>query len=212
MAVEHWCGLKQMVPANWTCGHCNCKVGGNRGYFRNDGGHMPSPGNRDHPPNQPGGDMPSRNITEKLPRIFICPSCDRPTYFEEGMQIPGVTYGVPVGGLPPEVGILYDEARNCMQVSAFTASALVSRKLLMNVAVSRGAAQNQSFQFYVDYLANNGILGADSKPWVDRIRTKGNEATHEIPAVKERDAQDLIVFMEILLKLVFEFPSLLSRP
>jgi hypothetical protein len=42
---------------------------------------------------------------------------------------------------------------------------------------------------------------------VDHIRQKGNEATHEIPSVSEADAKDLLTFMEMILKLVFEFPN-----
>ena len=44
-----------------------------------------------------------------------------------------------------------------MSVSAFTASVLTTRKLLMNVAVAQVLADG-SFQSYVNYLASNGYV------------------------------------------------------
>lgn len=140
-------------------------------------------------------------------RICICPCCEKPTYFEGSVQVPGVAYGNEVTHLPNDVGNLYKEARNCVSVSAFTASVLATRKLLMNVAVSQGADKNQSFQTYVSYLSTHGYVPPNATGWVDHIRNKGNEATHEIPAATEADAKDLLTFMEMILKLVFEFPN-----
>jgi hypothetical protein len=42
---------------------------------------------------------------------------------------------------------------------------------------------------------------------VDHIRTKGNEATHEIVLMTKADAEELIAFTEMLLKFVYEFPA-----
>jgi len=47
----------------------------------------------------------------------------------------------------------------------------------------------------------------DGKGWVDHIRKKGNEANHEIVIMKKGDALDLITFIEMLLKFIYEFPS-----
>ena len=143
-----------------------------------------------------------------MPRIFICPTCDKPTFFDKGgKQVPGLSYGSAVLHLPKDVEALYTEARNCISVSAFTASVLATRKLLMNVAVSQGAESNKSFQTYVKYLADSGYVPPNAKGWVDHIREKGNEATHEIPAIGDADAKDLLSFMEMILKLVFEYPQ-----
>jgi len=42
---------------------------------------------------------------------------------------------------------------------------------------------------------------------VDHIREKGNEATHEILLMSREDAEDLIEFTEMLLRVVYEFPA-----
>lgn len=203
MGIQHWVGALQVTEHKWTCGYCGLMVGGNIGYYPNSGG-----GGR----SAPGRPVAPEMITAVNPRIIICPNCAKPTYFEGGKQVPGAAFGNEVAHLPPEVDGLYREARNCMSVSAYTASVLATRKLLMNVAVSRGAGPNQTFQNYVTFLATNGYVPPNASSWVDHIRTKGNEATHEIPPVGEADASDLLTFMEMILKLVFEFPSRVPKP
>ena len=47
----------------------------------------------------------------------------------------------------------------------------------------------------------------NGKGWVDHIRKKGNEAAHEIVLMTKADADELIVFSEMLLKFVYEFPN-----
>lgn len=140
--------------------------------------------------------------------IYICHHCSRPTYFgEAGEQIPGAVYGSKVKHVPQEVDNLYDEARNCTACNAYTGSVLCSRKLLMNIAVSKGAEQGKKFAEYVDYLYEKGFVPPDGKDWVDHVRKKGNEATHEIKIMNRRDAEELIIFMEMLLKFIYEFPA-----
>ena len=127
-------------------------------------------------------------------------------------QHPGVAFGNPVQNLPNDVSALYEEARACCAGSSYTAAVLVLRKLLMNIAVQKEASENLKFIEYVEYLSNKGYVPPDGKSWVDHIRQKGNEATHEIKLMKKKDAEDLVVFSEMLLKFIYEFPSLMSQP
>lgn len=140
--------------------------------------------------------------------IYICPHCDKPSYFDSsGKQIPGVSPGNEVENLPTELNSLFREARNSVSVGAYTASVLACRKLLMNIAVTQGAEEGKPFIFYVDYLAASGYVPPNGKAWVDHIRKKGNEAAHEIALMKVSDAEELIVFVEMLLKFIYEFPA-----
>jgi hypothetical protein len=139
--------------------------------------------------------------------LAFCAACDRPTFFDNGRPFPGAKYGEAVGHLPAEIAELYDEARECMSIAAFTSAVLACRKLLMNVAVAHGAKPGQSFVRYVEHLVAKGFVPPTGKDWVDHIRTKGNEATHEITPMTEGDARTLIDFTGVLLKLVFEFPN-----
>lgn len=76
-----------------------------------------------------------------------------------------------------------------------------------STSVTLGAAAGLRFIEYVEYLAANGYVPPNGRGWVDHIRKRGNEATHEIQLMGEGDARDLITFSEMLLKFVFEFPQ-----
>jgi hypothetical protein len=140
-------------------------------------------------------------------RICLCSHCGRPTFFELDSQTPGPPFGADVQHLPSDIEALYREARNCTRIAAYTAGAMACRKVLMNVAVDRGAPENQSFAVYVDFLDRNGWVPPNGKQWVNHIRTKGNEATHQILPISKADLEDLLVFVEMLLRVIFEFPK-----
>jgi len=184
MNIE-WRGVGTMQSHSYTCGFCNNPIASNVGYF---------------------AVMSAGSVAG---RIYICHFCHKPTYFDVGShQTPGSSYGNPVPNISSEeVAELYEEARSCMKVSAYTATALCCRKLLMSIAVAKGATEGLKFAQYVDFFATDGIIPKDSKEWVDHIRDKGNDATHEIPNISKEDAEDLIRFSEMLLKIIYEFPS-----
>ncbi len=77
----------------------------------------------------------------------------------------------------------------------------------MHIAVAKGAEEGKNFFEYVEYLSSKGYVPPDAKSWVDHIRTKGNEANHQIVIMSEEEARDLTAFVEMLLKLVYEFPA-----
>jgi Domain of unknown function (DUF4145) len=145
-------------------------------------------------------------------RAYICGFCNGITFFDHmGEHWPAALGGDAVGSLPTTVAELYEEARGCISVRAYTAAALACRKLLMNTAATKGAPGNQNFVAYVEYLASNGYIPPDARPWVDHIRSVGNEATHEIPQTTREDAEELMALTEMLLKLVYELPAQVNR-
>jgi hypothetical protein len=80
----------------------------------------------------------------------------------------------------------------------------------MNVAAQHQAPPGQPFTTYVEFLEKTGYVPPNGKVWVDQIRTKGNEATHEIPQVSAADAVQILQFTEMLLRFVYEFPSMVN--
>ena len=82
----------------------------------------------------------------------------------------------------------------------------------MNIAVSLGAKPGEPFASYVEYLAAAGYVPPNGRGWVDHIRKKGNEATHEIVIMQQQDAQNLLLFSEMLLKFIYEFPKKVPSP
>jgi DNA-directed RNA polymerase subunit RPC12/RpoP len=186
---EFWASTSTLWSRSYLCGHCGKEISSNVGY--------------------------RYGIEEKeqAAYIYICHACGRPTYFLMEQydkvieQVPGGIPGKDVMHLPPEVEGLYREARQCCQVHAYTASALCSRKLIMSIAVDQGAAKDLKFIQYVNYLDDNGYLPPKGKVWVDHIRDVGNDATHKIAPKSRADAEELIVFLEMLLCFIYEFPA-----
>jgi len=82
----------------------------------------------------------------------------------------------------------------------------------MNIAVTEGAEAGLSFAAYVKWLGDKGYVPAKGRSWVDRIREKGNEANHEIPAIDRIDAEDVLSFTEMLLKVNYEMPARAEMP
>jgi len=185
-----WRSAATVSSRSYICGHCGNHLASNKGFFAS----------------------PLSSTTTQLETIYICHFCLKPTYFDnEGNQIPSYSYGNKVNNIPDKkVESLYNEARNCTSCNAYTASILCCRKLLMNIAVSKGASEGLKFYEYVDYLSKEGYVPPDGKDWVDQIRKKGNEATHEISIMKKEDAEELITFIEMLLKFIYEFPAIIK--
>lgn len=185
--MKTWTNINSLAPRQFTCGFCNRLVASDKGYY-----------------------------TAELPKasIYICPNCWQPTYFviSENLQVPGVAPGNDVRSVPNDINVLYREARGCVSVGAPTAAALACRKLLMNIAVAQGADAGESFISYVNYLSEKGFVPPNGRGWVDHIRNKGNEANHEIHLMSKDDAEELILFCEMLLKFIFEFPARVPTP
>ena len=80
----------------------------------------------------------------------------------------------------------------------------------MNIAVSKDAQPGLKFIEYVQYLSDQNYIPPDAKGWVDHIRVKGNEATHEITIMTRADAEELIAFIQMLMKVIYEFPAIVQ--
>lgn len=190
----NWDNACESLPAKeWKCGYCGDLVASITGYHREEYG--------DHR------------------FIYICPKCKMPTFFssvianfngsqvEKVTQIPGSAYGNNIEFLPEDVSTLYKEIRECIKCRAYTSAVLSMRKLLMHIAVEHGAKENLRFVQYVDYLDKENWIPPNGKGWVDSIRKKGNEATHEIALMSESSAKQLLDFVEMLLVFMYEFPG-----
>ena len=187
MNMFDWQSLGTYSSCSYTCGYCGNPLASEKGYYAR------------HPSTQ-----------QPTGYIYVCHHCEKPTFFDltTNTQTPGKRFGNDVAGIDDQgVASLYAEARDCFSKNAFTATVLSCRKLLMHIAVAKGDASGKNFIEYVEYLSAKGYVPPDAKTWVDHIRTKGNEANHEITIMSEEEAKDLIAFVEMLLKLVYEFPA-----
>jgi hypothetical protein len=125
---------------------------------------------------------------------------------------PDIAFGTFVPHFPENLEQPYEEARASASANAPTAAVLVCRKLLMNIAVSEGAPEGKKFNEYVEHLSGKGFVPPNGKQWVDYIRKRGSEAKQEIELMTEADSEALIIFVEMLLRFIYEFPDVVPHP
>lgn len=180
-----WGDLREGRTIDFVCGYCGKNVATKDGWY---------------------GEDTSVSIEAY---IRICPKCHCPTFIiPPKRQFPSPAPGTEVENVPEPLARLYDEARLSAGAGAHTASVMACRKMLMNIAVDKGAAEGLNFFQYVQYLADNNYVPPDGRGWVDYIRRRGNEANHEIQLMELEDAEALIRFVEMLLRFIYEFPEL----
>jgi hypothetical protein len=171
------------TPASWfsyTCGHCSQKVSGATLCIV----------------------APEPNC---VLRWLNCPECGNPSVQDaEGVIHPGSLFGPVIQGLPPDVNSAYDEARRTMSVAGYTSCELICRKILMHVAVDKGAKEGQSFTTYIDHLEQQHYISPNMKKWVDLIRTNANESTHTLATPDKKRAESTLLFTAELLRIVYE--------
>jgi DNA-directed RNA polymerase subunit RPC12/RpoP len=152
------------------------------------------------------GDEDSSTITAWV----RCPSCRegavivlRDEERDEGIYGPH-RFGPDIVGLPQDVGSAYSESRSCMRVGAYTAAEVMCRKILMHIAVDKGAKEGQKFAAYLTYLESAGYVTPPMKAWVELIRRHGNVAAHDLPSTNRQRAESTVMFTAELLRLVYE--------
>lgn len=109
---------------------------------------------------------------------------------------------------------MYEEARACVSVGAYRSAALACRNTLLYVAaeLNDGHQIKGGFQANVDWLFDNHWIPPNGKPWVDYIREKGNDTTHQIMIPDPELARQLVDFLGMLLRFVYDMPNRLVPP
>lgn len=186
--TEAWRLIQDLPNKALICGFCSTRVSSIRGYKlgRNSDGSG-----------------------AQIGAIYICPNCGGPIFNSpSGKNFPAPALGNAVENVPTDLYALYEEARRSSSQNCYTGAVLLCRKMLMNIAVQQGAKEGLKFIEYISYLSEKGFVPPNGKHWVDHIRKKGNEATHEVAIMEEKDARELISFVEMLLRFIYEFPSM----
>ncbi|MEH7693242.1 DUF4145 domain-containing protein [Bacillus altitudinis] len=187
-----WGFGSRIYSTPYQCGYCERDVASNEGIYCKVEDYIVGAG---------AGDVAT---------VVICPHCNFPSIISvylDKRQIPLPKIGGEIKGLKENIENLYEEVRSCYSNGSFTAAVLLARKLLMNIAVDKGADVGKSFQFYVNYLSDQ-FIAPHNRSWVDKIRLSGNMATHEIPDIDKEDAEEILLLVEMLLRLIYEFPSI----
>ena len=78
----------------------------------------------------------------------------------------------------------------------------------MHVAVDLAEAEpNKTFAYYVDRLDAKGYIPTGLKAKIDEIRTRGNEAAHDLPASDPYMARKTLSVTRHLLVSMYELPN-----
>ena len=173
----------------YTCGHCGSKV---------SGAVLAS----------------AKNATNSgiAVRWLQCSVCHKGSVaLRDGTVYPGVAFGPAIDGLPDDVSAAYEEARRCLSVNADTAAETVCRKILMHIAVDKGAKQGAPFASYIDFLEKAGYVTPPMRDWVKLIKDHGNEANHKLPPPERQRAEGTVLFTAQLLRTVYEMGFLANQ-
>ena len=149
---------------------------------------------------------------ESPPVIWLrCQACGKGIVENEGQIAPAPKLGEDVDGLPGDVAAAYDEARRTAGAGAHTSCELICRKILMHIAVDKGAEEGKPFVTYLDFLKGTGYITPPMVPWVDLIRSHGNESTHRLQPASPERATNTLAFTTQLLRLVYEMDHRAQR-
>jgi hypothetical protein len=129
----------------------------------------------------------------------------------DGRIYPGEAFGPVLEGLPADVAAAYEEARRCMSVNAFTAVEGLCRKILMHVAVDKGAKEGETFAGYIDFLQKEGYVTPPMRSWVDLIKKHGNDSNHRLAAPERSRAESTMTFTTQLLRSVYEMAHIAGK-
>ena len=207
-----WVQARNIDSFNYLCVWCDIKVASQRGWDTGDDPFSETfdgfcSGDPDY-------------IEGYRMRILICPHCSYPSIMfttigddedssaiNQYPAIAPVLQGEDIASLDKNVKQAYQEARICISNGAYTATAMLCRKLLMHIAVSKGAdkGKDKDFEYYIEYLGKKQHITLDLKDWADKVRKIGNDANHEIGIVPKNKAKKIFEFVQLLLVVTYKF-------
>lgn len=161
---------------------------------------------------------PTPDLVDDGPRWYLCSACRKPSVLVDGVIEPSSRPLRTPKGLPTTDRTIWEEARSCLGVHAYSATVMLCRKLLLHVAVEKGLPpknrQNRapSYMDAVKHLESSGVITADMREWVDQIKDIGNDANHELTPITMGHADDVATFTEQLLVLAYEMRTLRAGP
>lgn len=135
-------------------------------------------------------------------KIYICPHCKAPHIVDfYGAEYPYIIQGKEIKNLPENIKNIFNEARTCFGAGAYTATVMLLRKIMMNLAVEEGASSdsNMGFSAYVKYLCDNGVVHKKQHQQAEKIKQLGNDANHKIEERSKEDATLILGLISLIL-------------
>ena len=102
-----------------------------------------------------------------------------------------------------------DEAKLCLSVGAFRASAAMCRRAIQQACIQQGMDGKKDLEKQIDELQSNGIITSHISKWAHSCRFLGNDAAHpDHPEVTEKDATDVLNLAEQLMNILYVMPAI----
>jgi len=141
--------------------------------------------------------------------VLSCPSCGRPIIYQIGSH---KTYpsGRPLKAvihLPEKIDAIYSEINVAIGAGCFTAAVILARTAINHIAVDKGAEENKTFQYYVQFLVDNHFVPPNACDWIDKIRKMANKSVHDLEVWGRNEAELIGKFLMYLLIFVYELPA-----
>jgi hypothetical protein len=111
--------------------------------------------------------------------------------------------------LPDAVERAYSEAER-LKLAGFRGPAGNAYRRALEAAIKHATPEGKGNLFQrIESLATAGKLTTNMKDFAHRIRTLGNEASHETPVIEDDEIDDLAVFTKLFLMYEFTLPGML---
>lgn len=109
--------------------------------------------------------------------------------------------------VPRDIAAAYGEARSSFDAGAFTACAIMCRKVLEGTCKSLlGKDMPSNLAKGLEALQKLGLIDPTLLEWSTQLRIVGNEAAHDTTVTVDRaDADDVLVFSEALVEYIFTY-------
>lgn len=179
-----WCKTEELSSKSFRCWNCGKEISANRGYYS----------------------LFENSNYLSNGKIYICHLCSAPNIFDYyDNPVIGAPIGDSVKYLPQDVECIYEEARNCMGIGAYTATIMLLRKILMAVAVDDGADKGATFKEYLEYLCKEKLIHKKQTKQAEKVKDLGNDANHKIECRTKEEAEMLLNFVQQFLITNYEF-------
>lgn len=140
-----------------------------------------------------------------------CPNCFNGSVWSgEGLYPPSLSssraYTMDVAGLPDNIAHVYHEARKAISVQMHTSCELLCRKILVAVAVDKGAKgkTTRNHKTCIRYLVRKGHVAGLETGMASFVRLAGNQSTHEIRSPSLDRAEQTLKFTAMVLKRMYD--------
>jgi hypothetical protein len=104
-------------------------------------------------------------------------------------------------------------AHRCYAIGEWRASATMARRAIQGACIAKDAP-DVKLQDQIDWLADHAVITEQMKQVAHQLRIGGNAGAHPgkdgLNDVSERDAEDLLTFLDDFMRYVYEIPGRLA--